>query len=221
MSLSQSILRALRTRLWLVPLLVAPLNFHASQSNAETATTDSTAAAAEEAIPSTEDTQIESRELELVSEELETLFIFDGEVKITGTNLIVTCDRLEVRTRKIGEQGNSFGQIGPITQIKAMGNVDIRQAGRTANAEQAELYPEEGRILLTGNPVVRDLQGEVSGKRIILMRNQRRAIVEGGENRARVRLGQLPNLGFQEQEASKESEAPSNQSEQESSSSNK
>lgn len=148
------------------------------------------------------DTHIESRELELIGEEQETVFIFRDEVKVTGTNLTVTCTRLEVRTRKIGEQDNSFGQIGPIVSIKAMGNVEIRQSGRIATAEQAELYPEEGRILLTGNPVVRDRQGEVSGKRIVLMRDQRRAIVEGGENRARVRLGQLPNLGFQEQEES-------------------
>lgn len=156
------------------------------------------------------DTHIESRELELIGEEQETVFIFRDEVKVTGTNLTVTCSRLEVRTRKIGEQDNSFGQIGPIVSIKAMGDVEIRQAGRMATAEQAELYPEEGRILLTGNPVVRDRQGEVSGKRIVLMRDQRRAIVEGGENRARVRLGQLPNLGFQESEeaSSTETEEP-------------
>jgi lipopolysaccharide export system protein LptA len=149
---------------------------------------------------SNKDTQIESQKLEMIGEENRTVFLFTGSVKVTATNLTVTCDQLEVQTKKEGEGEYSFGQIGPILSINASKNVEIRQAGRIATADNALLLPDEGRIVLTGNPIVRDRQGEVSGERIILLRNQRRAIVEGGEegSRTRVRLGQIPDLGFQE-----------------------
>ena len=173
--------------------------------------------------PEADPTVIDSDRLEMESGEEETRFIFSGNVSVTGNNLVVLCDRLEVTTARFEEDGESPenpasgetpepdsaqaartggsataanpADLGRLRVILATGNVRITQDGREATAGRAELRPREGLIILTENPVFRDAQGTVSGPRIVLDQNRSQAVVEGTtEQRARVTLPSLPDF---------------------------
>ena len=142
-------------------------------------------------------TVISSDRLEMENDGEKAFFLFSDNVKLTGNNLIVTCDRLEVHSDRTGDLDANFGKLGSIKQIVAVGNVSISQEGRTARAGRAEVIPAEDKIVLTENPIVIDAQGTVSGERMLFYRGERRAVVESGPSGpARVVLPAIPDLGF-------------------------
>jgi lipopolysaccharide transport protein LptA len=142
-------------------------------------------------------TVISSDRLEMENEGGKAFFVFSDNVKLTGNNLIVTCDRLEVHSNRTGDLDANFGKLGSIKQIVAVGNVSISQEGRTARAGRAEVIPAEDKIVLTENPIVIDTQGTVSGERMFFFRGERRAVVESGPSGpARVVLPAIRDLGF-------------------------
>jgi lipopolysaccharide transport protein LptA len=149
------------------------------------------------AVPGEPPTVITSAKLEMDNDGNHAWFVFSGEVRLTGNNLVMTCDRLEIRASRVADLDAPIGQLGRIRRIIATGNVIIEQEGRRATAGRAEVLPLEDRIVVTENPVLTDNQGTVSGERMVFLRGERRAIVEGGASGpARVTLPTLPNLGF-------------------------
>lgn len=121
---------------------------------------------------------------------------FRENVIVTGTNLRVTSDKMEVYLDKEdGLDGGSGSLAGDVKRIIARENVEIVQAGRTATCQTAELLPRGGIVILTGQARVVDAEGTAEGHRITLNRGQRRARVEGslevGDGRARVTLPAL------------------------------
>ena len=152
-------------------------------------------------------TVIQSDSLEMHSGQERNYFFFRDEVRVEGTNLIVTCDLLEVVARRegVGDDPDAIiGQFGAIESIVASGKVEIWQAGRRAEAGRAQVLPHEGRVVLTEGPRVYDGQGEVSGWRITLLQDERRALVEADPglvgDRATVILSELPDLGYEDDE---------------------
>lgn len=151
----------------------------------------------EPTIAAAPETVISSDRLEMENDGEKAFFLFSDNVKLTGNNLMVTCDRLEIHADRTGDLEANVGQIGSIRQILALGNVTISQEGRVARAGRAEVLPGQDKIVLTENPIVTDTQGTVSGESITFFRGDRRAIVEGGATGpARVVLPAMPNLGF-------------------------
>ncbi len=145
------------------------------------------------AAPAQQDTIITSDNLEMQNTGVEAYFVFSKNVRLVGTNLEVTCDKLEIfGDQKRAETGGVVGEVGSIRRILATGNVTIRQEGRRATAGRAEVLPGEDRIELTGEPVVSDPQGTVAGDRIVFFRGEQNARID----RPRVVLRALPNLGF-------------------------
>lgn len=160
-------------------------------------------------------TVIDSDRVEMVTADGETRFLFTDNVVVTGNNLTVQCDRLEVfSARNEGEREggrDSVTEIGSIQLILATGNVRIEQEGREATAGRAELFPVEGKIVLTENPVIRNEQGTVSGERITLNQGEGRALVERGEDQpARIVLPSLPDLGAEGERRPRGNDRPSN-----------
>ena len=86
-------------------------------------------------------TVISSDRLEMENDGEKAFFLFSDNVKLTGNNLIVTCDRLEVHSNRTGDLDANFGKLGSIKQIVAVGNVSISQEGRTARAGRVEVIP--------------------------------------------------------------------------------
>lgn len=139
-------------------------------------------------------TIITSERAELQNTGVDAYTVFEENVRLTGTNLEVTCDKLEVFGEQIDDPERESGTLGKIRprRILATGNVIILQAGRKATAETLEILPQEDKIVLSGNPVVTDIQGTAAGDRITFFRGDQHFIVE----RPRIEMRSLPNLGF-------------------------
>ncbi len=122
---------------------------------------------------------------------------FSDDVEVTGTNLHVTSQKMEVYLDKqSGAPAASGALAGDVKRIMARGDVEILQEGRKATCETAELLPADGVVVLTGEARLEDADGMAEGHRITLNRGQRRARVEGhpdeADGRARITL---PGLG--------------------------
>jgi lipopolysaccharide export system protein LptA len=143
------------------------------------------------------ETVITSDRLEKRTESDGDHFFFYDNVRIVATNLVATCDLMEVITAGIADQKASVAQFGAIEVIIARGDVRIEQASlsRTARADAAEIFPQKGEVVLTGNAEVTDAQGTVRGHRMRLVKGEEHAIVEGSAEgeRPKVILPMIPD----------------------------
>jgi lipopolysaccharide export system protein LptA len=131
----------------------------------------------------------------------ETYAIFKGNVVVTGTNLRMTCDRIEATS--IGSNDplakNTTAQdVEKFKTLLATGKVHIVQGDREANCERAEVLPREGKIVLTGTaghpPIIIDRGSGVTwiSEPAILLKNDRRV---HGEN-VKIIFPPVQDLGF-------------------------
>jgi len=150
------------------------------------------------------DTVVEcSGAFETVSNETEIVSTFRQNVVATGTNLKLTCDFLRIVALQQKGQTKALGQYGYFKSLVATGHVRIVQGDREATCGRAEIFPGEDKIVLTENPVVRstDDQYTASGPRMVLYRGRRQAVIEGSpEERVRITLPPLRDLGFEKNE---------------------
>ncbi|OHE71161.1 MAG: hypothetical protein A2007_04630 [Verrucomicrobia bacterium GWC2_42_7] len=154
-------------------------------------------------------TTITSDRLEMSGSDTENIFKFSGHVKVVGNNLLATSDEMEAYSSHLNDNSsqkeNLKGEVGKIEKIIARKNVRIEQRGRIATAGCAELFPQEGKVILSDTPIIEDAQqGKVAGKRITLFQGERRVLIEGDEmssHRPTIVLPQMPDLGFDEKKA--------------------
>lgn len=139
---------------------------------------------------SVDETVIQSVTLRMIEEPTQTVFRFTDDVRVKATNLVATCDELEVVAiqNKAKNQNESAEKDLKVTEILAEGSVVVEQSGRVATAERAQILPNSGRVILEGNAVVKDERGQVSGHRMILNKGNRNAIVEGGDTGQRNKI---------------------------------
>jgi hypothetical protein len=114
----------------------------------------------------------------MTSTDTETTAIATENVILTGTNLRITCDQLTVIAHRLDTQGNKGDTIPTVERFKyilAIGNVRIVQGDRESSSARAEVFPQEGKVVLSGSPVVTDHSTGVvaSGEPIILLRGER------------------------------------------------
>jgi lipopolysaccharide export system protein LptA len=144
-------------------------------------------------------TVIDSVQLEMHSTDTLTTFVFTKNVIVTGTNLKLTCDRLEVVTTRQGDPTATIGKLGRFKSLVAEGAVRIIQSDREAACGRAEVLPDDDKIILTDHPVVKDLANgaTATGPRMVLYRGERRAVIEGAEDApSRITLPAIKDLGF-------------------------
>ncbi len=148
-------------------------------------------------------TVIESQQLDMSSTDTHTTFIFSKKVVVTGTNLRLTCDRLEVITTRKGDPTATIGKLGRFKSLIAEGSVYIVQSDREAACGRAEVLPDDDKIILTDNPVVKDLANgaTATGPKMVLYRGERRAVIEGVEAApSRIILPAIKDLGFEKEQ---------------------
>jgi lipopolysaccharide export system protein LptA len=144
-------------------------------------------------------TVIESGALDMVSTEKETTFTYSQGVKVTATNLALTCDELVVVARRSGDPAAVIGKQEKFKSLIATGNVRIVQDDREATAARAEVFPDDDKVVLSGNPVVRSVKDgwQQTGPKMELLRGERRAIIKSeGDIRPRTILPPLKDLGY-------------------------
>ena len=81
------------------------------------------------------------------------------------------------------------GETEEIEKIVARGNVRMVQENREATCHEATYYHREGTVVLEGEPVVREGDNRVSGKRIIYYIDEQKSVAESeGEERVKVTI---------------------------------
>ena len=139
-------------------------------------------AAKPEPVPAVEaqPTTLTCEHMDMWSEGEETKAICTGNVTVTGTNIRIVCDRLELTATRIGEDSGAIPTLEKFRYLLATGNVSIKQGTRTATCGRAEVLPREEKVILTEKPVVvYEATGFTSaGERITMLRGQERVEVE-------------------------------------------
>jgi lipopolysaccharide export system protein LptA len=125
-------------------------------------------------------TELRSQRLEMSSTDAETFAIATGDVILTGTNLRINCDRLEITALRIGDKDATVGTLEKIKYILAIGNVRIVQGDREATCQRAEVFPREDKVVLTEDPVIIDRSNGFvgAGEKITLFRGKREVFVD-------------------------------------------
>jgi lipopolysaccharide export system protein LptA len=135
------------------------------------------------------------------STDTETTTTFRDNVVAVGNGITLECDFLKVVATRVGDKTATLGKYGKFRYLLATGHVKITQGDRVATSGRAEVFPDEDRIVLTEQPVVR-IESEhyqASGPRMILYRGQRRAVIEGTPgNRTHITLPPMKDLSFPE-----------------------
>jgi lipopolysaccharide export system protein LptA len=145
------------------------------------------------AIP--QSTEITSQRAEMWSTDSETHAIFTGNVVVSGTNMRLTCDRLEIIASQLGnDKESTIPVLERFRYLLASGKVQIVQGDREAVCGRAEVFPREDKIVLKENPIVIDHgnDSKVIGDELWLFRGERR--VQGIN--PRVVLPAIKDLGF-------------------------
>jgi lipopolysaccharide export system protein LptA len=152
------------------------------------------------------DTIITSQSGEIWSSDTETRAIFEGNVIVTGNNLRLTCDRLEITAAGKNEPSATVGKLEKFKLLVAIGRVHIVQGAREANCARAEVFPRENKIVLTGQPVVIDQESGfvATGEPMELLRGERRV---RGEN-VKITLPPVRDLGFDKNAPSEKKSEP-------------
>lgn len=143
-------------------------------------------------------TVITSTSFEMWSTDTETRSIFKENVIVTGNNLRLTCDKLDVTAVRMLGKDDKNATIPAVEKFKtlvATGNVHIVQGDREVTCGKAEVFPGEDRVVLTEKPVVIDNDGPyvATGDRIVLLRGERRIF---GDN-IRLQGPAIRDLGFE------------------------
>lgn len=114
----------------------------------------------------------------------ETFFVFESSparrVTLTGTNLRIVCDHLEMTAVGIGDKDATLPTLEKFKYLLATGNVQIVQGDREATCGRAEVFPREDKVVLTENPVVIDHGNDTraTGARITMLRGEQRVRIE-------------------------------------------
>lgn len=143
--------------------------------------------------------------MDMWSEGEDTKAICTGKVTVTGTNLKIVCDRMELTATRISEKSGAVPALDKFRYLLATGNVSITQGTRVATCGRAEVLPREEKVILTEDPVVTDhATGFVSaGERITMLRGQERVEVE----KPRFTGPPIKDLGFEKKSPSEDAGA--------------
>lgn len=142
--------------------------------------------------PASSKTIIKSQELKIEEKKDENYFYFLGDVEIQSDSFEAQSQSLYVVCQKDAE--GSKHTLGQIQYMKATESVKIRREGEYATCEEAEVYPEEEKLILSQNPILENQKGKVTGHRITLLKGNEQAIIEGGcsQERPKIYLNKLP-----------------------------
>ena len=119
---------------------------------------------------------------EMVSNEkqTETTITFKDHVVVTGTNMKLNCDFLEVVVIRGGDQTATVGKLEKFRSMVATGNVLIVQGDREAACGRAVVLPGEEKVVLSENPVVvdHDQNTRAAGEEITMLRGQHKLTIK-------------------------------------------
>lgn len=139
-------------------------------------------------------TTLDCDHAELWSVGAESRGVCTGNVVLIGTNLKITCDKLEFVAQGVGDKSGTLPTLEKFSSLLATGHVVIVQSDREAKCGRAEVLPRSDKVVLTENPSVvdRSTGWTSAGDVITMLRGERRVIVE----KSRVTGPAIKDLGF-------------------------
>ncbi len=90
--------------------------------------------------------------------------VFEGDVRAVRGAFTLSCERLEA----------SFDSPEQLSEAVASGEVTVNHRGRVATGQRAVLDVQAGRLVLEGEPSVRQGERSLSGERITLFLDDER-----------------------------------------------
>ena len=115
---------------------------------------------------------------EMVANQKEGKIVFSGNVVTKRGDMIINSDKLDILNH---EKGKSV--------IIASGHVKMNQGNRAAEAEIAEFYEAEQKVILKGNPVIQEEGRIIKGSEMTFYINDDKSLVKGDkQNRVNVTL---------------------------------
>ena len=138
-----------------------------------------------------EDIAQKGKPIQIVSDRLDVydskqLAVFSGNVQVNQQDTIINSDELHVFYKKEGgerKSGDNIGAMnaGDIEKIEARGRVRITQGDRIVTGDNAVLFYEEQKVLVTGNTMMQDGKNKIKGGKITFFMKENRSIVERAE----------------------------------------
>ena len=126
--------------------------------------------------------------VEIVSDRMEAfnekkMIVFSGNAVATKGDVKIKTDQLYIYYKKANDKKAKTAKqdietAGDLEKIEAKGNVVITQKEVSATGSQAIYYEEGARIVLSGNPVLREGKNLIKGCRVIFYLNENRGKVE-------------------------------------------
>jgi hypothetical protein len=137
---------------------------------------------------------MECDHFESVGTDTEATTLMTGNVVVTGTNLRITCDRMEVVSYRKGAKDALVTDKNKFKSMIATGRVSITQGDRKASCGKAVVLPGENKITLTESPMVMDEKYDVTyyGEDLVLLRGERRVL----GNKVKIIGAPIKDLGF-------------------------
>ena len=125
---------------------------------------------------------IQSNSLEIDNNK--QIITFKGDVDAKEKTFNIQCDVLLLYYKDGSAPADSDDPNLRVDRIVAKGRVKItRPEGGSASAEHAVYYQAEERVVLTGNPIVKQGDDFIEGDRITLFMKESRSVVEGSQKR--------------------------------------
>ncbi len=94
------------------------------------------------------------------------------------SNVVVQDAQFEMRCARLVAQVDS--RTRRIVRVDATGGVVVTQEKRVGRAQKATYTPEDGKVVLEGDPRLESPEGVVTGKAITYYRDSDKVIVSGG-----------------------------------------
>lgn len=144
-------------------------------------------------------TELVCEHLRMENDGVTAYFVATKNVVLTGTNLEIICDKLEINVSREGTDPKAaIGEFGTIESMVATGNVKITQAERIATAGLVIVEPAKEQIIMREDPLVQQNGTTLSGLEITIKRGQGDVIVTGDKD-SKVRFSgpSIKDLGFE------------------------
>jgi len=153
------------------------------------------------AVPAAGEPQQEKKNLELSREPIridsdrldayndKRLVVFSGNAVAVQGDKVLKADKLLLyyKKKESGDQKAEVkelaGKSGDLERIEAKGRVIMTQGERVVTGEEAVYYQETQKIVVTGNPVMREKKNVIRGDRIVVFVNENRGLVESPQNK--------------------------------------
>jgi lipopolysaccharide export system protein LptA len=129
--------------------------------------------------------------IEITSDRLDAynekkMVVFSGNVVAAQDDKTIYADTLNIIYRKepeprAGKRPEASG--GELDRIEAVGNVRVVQLNRLVTGEKAVYYQDEQKIIVTGNPVLKEGENVIRGERVVVLLDENKGIVESSKQK--------------------------------------